>query len=339
MEATGTTGGSAAEAVAAAAEEEEIGAACPIADALGPIRRSRAGDRNPAAGTFRVDAVETLATLLDLTGSMALAVELESPSASGGARPSGLARSGTAELAEVIRLRFDQLGTAVERRLAELPTSRSAIWGAERMTAELKQRNLVGARRGRALATLAREASDSYVLAMRGLLDRIRGDLRGLRIEIGPRLARCGPRVARLEAFDTLVTRARSAATHRLIGRIPSALADDFAARLEAAVGLLDRGLLDRGLLEKGRPEKALPENEAPESAIAAWYARDGWVDRFQGDAARVIRGVFAHERTALVELVAAARDLEGEGASGGKPSDGDVAHTIMHTEAGGIRP
>jgi len=47
-----------------------------------------------------------------------------------------------------------------------------------------------------------------------------------------------------------------------------------------------------------------------------------------------VIRGVFAHERTALVELVAAARELEGRGTSGAPPPDDDVGHT----EAGGIR-
>lgn len=300
MEAKATAGES------RAPKSDEIGAACPIADALRPIRGARAAAVGAAPEPMRVDAVETLATLLDLTGSMTLAVQLE---AGAPTEPVLFSASPSSpDLAQWIEDRCAPLAASVARRLEELPSSRSAIWSAERMADEIARRGLAGAKRARGVSALAREATDSYLLAIRGLLERIRGDLRGLRLEIGPRLGVRSPRVQRLEAFDALVGRARAAATGRLIARIPQALAAEFALRL---------GLALEGL-----------EGDDARAAIAAWYRGDGFVARFHADAGRVVRGVFEHDRIALQELVAAARMLE---------SDAPVEHTTQ-SDAGRTR-
>ncbi len=310
MEATATAGSS------RAPKSDEIRAACPIADALGPIHRQRPGTDAAAAETRRVDAIETLATLLDLTGSMTLAVQLESAARLEPIAPATLLPA--TDLAALIRDRADLLATAVDRRLAELPTSRSAIWGAARMTDEITSRGLAGAKRGRGAAALARESSDSYGLAIRGLLDRIRGDLRGLRAELGPRLALRGSRVARLEAFDALVGRARAAATHRLIGRIPSALIDDFGLRLELALQALDASHAG--------------------AAIASWYGPDGFITQFHADTGRVVRGVFEHDRIALLELVAAARILESDSSPDRASDAGASGEATPQSDSGRAR-
>jgi hypothetical protein len=263
------------------------GGACPIADAVRPLRRHLAA-RDPIDRT-RVDVVETLATLLDLTGSMALAVHLDAPppDAAGGAAP----LAPTQELVGWVDERLGQLRAAVARRLRDLPGSRSAIWGPDRLAAEISRRGLAKGRRARAVAALAREATDAWALAIRGLLERIRSEARGLRVELGPRLAAVGPDAARLEALDALVARARSAGTHRLLARIPPALVDDFAARLGLALSAIDE--------------------EALAAGVEDWYATDGFVVRFQADAARIVRAVLEHEHTALHELCAAAEALE----------------------------
>jgi hypothetical protein len=106
LEATATAGNP------GAGTEDEIGSACPIADCLRPIRRQRARASGALPETMRVDAVEALATLLDLGGSMALAVELD---AGFEALPSGVPASTSGpsvDLVSVIGERFEQLRSA-----------------------------------------------------------------------------------------------------------------------------------------------------------------------------------------------------------------------------------
>jgi hypothetical protein len=264
-------------------------AACPIAEAIRPLRTAEA--EGGGLGPLRVDVVETLATLLDLTGSLALAAHLDAGDAEPAAGVPALAP--TADLDVWVDERIEQLRAVVERRLRDLHEGRSSIWGPERLAAEITGRGLLERRPARAVSGLAREACEAHALAIRGLLDRVRGELRGLRVELAPRLAALGPRAARIEALDARLGRARAAGTHRLVGRIPPALIDHFAGRLVEALRAVDP--------------------ESVQAAVGGWYASDGLVSRHRRQAAGIVRGVLDHEARALHELVAAAESAEAD--------------------------
>jgi len=283
---SGSSGGAAHRLGVTTSRTDGPSGAPPIATAVRPLRRLTAPDEVHAPS--RVDVVETLATLLDLTGSMALAAHLDTPDVSApGKTP---VRVADVDCADWVEDRLTHITAVVERRLSDLPTSRSSVWGAERMIDEIEGRGLLRRRRARDVARLARDATDAHVLAVRGVIERIRGEVRGLRAELGPRLVGLGPDAARLEALDALVARARAAGTQRLLGRLPAALLEAFEARLAVALVGLDEGNV--------------------RERIEAAYAADGFVSRHYGDSERSVAALLAHERAAIEALVSAAQEL-----------------------------
>jgi hypothetical protein len=237
-----------------------------------------------------VDPGEVLAVTLDLAGSMEIEGHLADAAHVASAAPVD------PEALDVIRRdfseRYQRLASSVMRRLADLPTGRSRIAEAPRLFETLTRRDALARRNGRVIGAVAKECCESYLLVVGNLLERIRGEARGFRAELGAELGAMGGRASELETFDALLGRACFRFSTRLFARIPPALAEDFAERLREAVA-------------------ELPEN-AEQEDLSSWYAKDGWVREYQDQVARVLRAVMDHEREALLGLLEAAAEAPG---------------------------
>jgi hypothetical protein len=239
--------------------------------------------------TSLVDPVQVLSWTLDLVGSIELDSHLaeEAPGQGG----DDLDREALRELVELAVGRFDRLEGSLRRRLRDLPQGRSKLWSGERLFTLLQRTGVLDRRKGKPVVVAAQEACDAYSLVTLNLLDRIRGEARSLRYEIGPRMAALGEAAARLEGFDALLGRARQRFTSGLHARLTPEIAREYATRLELAV----------------RDLPAEPDVED----IAAWGAPDAWVARLHGDVSRLVLAVLDRERATLLGLLEAVGDQE----------------------------
>jgi hypothetical protein len=300
----------------------------PLADALAPLldrMSAEAAVANPDAVDFAerarafVDPAEVLAMSLGLGGSMELDSHLRDLEAPSGATALNDAETAPAvgpsfdpeedprdELRAIALKRFAQLEAAVMKRMRALPESRSRVRGAPAFHAALVERDALtgrGTRRAaKLMAAVAREQCESYLVVLANLIDRVRGESRGLRLELGPAIAALGPRAGALESLDALRARASARITGQWLSRIPNALSVDFEQQARAAI-------------------RALPE-EAEPSDLEAWYAPGGFVTGLHGQTSIVFEAVIEHERQALFGLIDVALQIDSAPAS---PSEADA--------------
>jgi hypothetical protein len=226
---------------------------------------------------------QTLASLLDLQGSVQLAHCLRRQEPARDARASELRAANESApllLGDYVRRRLEALDRP--RRSGGLRGLPSAAGVHAELAASAPREPSAAAARGFA-AGVARACRDHFLAT----LGRGRADVAALRDEVANDLKKLGGGAARLEALDAALREATSAGIERLGERFAAAHEGGLTARLAAAY-------------------LALPP--APTLAdVAAWFEPRGVIGEPLASAGEVARALLRREAAILVALVDAA--------------------------------
>ncbi|MEY4582238.1 MAG: hypothetical protein RL701_6941 [Pseudomonadota bacterium] len=252
----------------------------PLIGPLGPDEQRPRGPQSP---------IEVLASMMDFSGSVALADLLHEPGPKGPANP---------EAAKLARKLQEQLSTRFE---ALLSLSLRPLTGQRRppvlKPAELLEEivSTTGAADrlpdAEAAVKLSRKIGAPLRAALIKSLRDAQGHLAHLRTEIGPELRALGPRADRLERIDAALQRSIANKQVELFERVALAAELSFErACVHACSGL--------------------PENFGL-SDLASWSGTTGWIERYRERSVQMTEALFGHLQRSIEGLLLAAIHLE----------------------------
>jgi hypothetical protein len=241
------------------------------------------------SGVLPQNPAETLAMLMDFSGSVALAKLLHAPAPEGESHPEAGPRA--RKLLDKVRGQLDALLPRALRPLngpraprtpqpPELLEVLTRITGSEGRVPE-----------GEQVSRLARELAAPLLAAVGASLRQTQAHLTGVRWEITTELQALGPRAERLERIDAALQRSIQVKLGELFERM------ELAAELT----------FERACAEACA---ALPEAFGADE-LADWAADSGWIARYRARCEYVARAWFGQMRRSLEGLLLAAAEAE----------------------------
>jgi hypothetical protein len=257
-----------------------------VAEGLDRAERSILPQQNPA---------ETLAALMDFSGSVALAELLHTPLCADTQRGASSEASKIARrLQDHVSNRMDTLLTMSLRPLngpraptvPKLPELLEAIAIASGST-----ENSARAPDAAAASKLARKIGAPLRAALSASLRQAQAQLAGMRAELAPDLRALGPRAERLERIDAALQRSIQNKVIELFERMELAAEQTFERACVHACSLL--------------PITFTPDD------LASWTHPDGWIERYRGRCVHMTEALFGHMQRSLEGLLVAAIHAE----------------------------
>jgi hypothetical protein len=279
-----------------------------LAAALEPLTRDFAGEKAAGDDAPPVHPAEMLGMLLDMGACMDLnsrLVDLEKDNKTRGVRtraarceapassqqlPQQIAQELVEEipkLREELKVQLDTLESTLERFLGQLSRRTSPLSDASELFEILSQNGVPATRRTAKVRAAARSASSAYHAALTGATERSRSAFVGVRRDLRARLAALGEAATQIERLDALLTWGTHQQRNELFERLSAPMDEHFRAGLAAALEVL--------------PESASAEDLQP------WFEAQGWVESHRLRCEALVRGVFLHERRAIVGVAEAA--------------------------------
>ncbi|MFO0680141.1 MAG: hypothetical protein U0169_26705 [Polyangiaceae bacterium] len=236
---------------------------------------------------FAFDAADTLASTLDLRGSVDLASALGSLAKV--VRPEGRETTPVDVLRDEVRTRSATIRGFVERPFVRVHVGRHAVPTVEELFEGLTDVGALASSTARLPVAFARSIARDFVRPITYAIDEARAGFDALRRDLAEDLSSFGDRAARLVLLDGLLRAARRTHASALFARLPQLIEREFGD----AFAVAHRALLRADV--------------APKDVVVAWYAPEGFVGACLARSRRLAIAVFEHERTSLEKLVEAA--------------------------------
>jgi hypothetical protein len=195
-----------------------------------------------------------------------------------------------AKLREDLIVQIDTLESTLDRFLGQLSRRTGPLTDAAELSDVLAQNGVPATRRPAAVRAAARSAASAYHAALTGAAERSRSAFVGLRRDLRGRLGALGDAATEIERLDALLTWGTHQQRNALFERVGAPMDAHFLDSLSAAL-------------------EALPESPAAED-LQPWFEGRGWVERHRRQCEQLVRGIFHHERRAIVGLVEAAIEV-----------------------------
>lgn len=278
-------------------------------------------------GATPPDAVEMLGWMLQLRGSVRMAMVLDSATPPERPPPARLPAG-----AEVPRLRTKHVEMLAVRPLYSPFRGAHGLPDADRMRAHIVSNGLHERRRRPEIDQAANQLASGFHGLIGERIGVARSGMADLRRQLRDSLRLLGPAAAYLEWVDAELRECTEERIRQLFGRVPTVLHRRFADRLwEAIVALAPADEADAGPDADSDTDAITGTSAAAATsstgagsddiagsndiadinrAIEAWYAPDGWVREHIRTCREVIEAIARHEAQAIDGLITAAQEL-----------------------------